>query len=449
MPVKTWIIQPYHPSNVTLRLNVALRKKVYMLPLTVTTLARLVLDLGHEARVIDENVEAIPLEENMPDIALITAMTPTAPRAYKIADELRRRGVTVVLGGIHPTVAPQEASEHADAVVIGEAEPVIERLLEDARRGELQPAYEAVGGADLSALEPPKWELLRSRRYQWIKSVEEIRGCAYDCSFCSANKIFGSRVRCRPVERVVEELASMKEHFAFFTANDIAANKSYARRLFHALTPLGKKWFSQASVEMAEDEELVELAARSGCVGLLVGFESLVGHHLKKARHAFEHDRRAYYEKIIETFHKYRIALIGCFVFGLDEQDEEIFGLTKDFIEETNIDVPQLTVATPYPGTKMREELDGQGRLLPLGWEYYDAVRTTIVPLQMPLEMLREGYDWIGQTLFSYGALWHRVRRSRDYLQERYRSYGVVLPINLVYRKLYELSHEPPRVDPA
>lgn len=447
--MKTWIIQPYHQSNVTLRLNVALRKKIYMLPLTVTTLARLVTDLGHDVRVIDENVEPVPLSGEMPEIALITAMTPTAPRAYRLADSLRQRGVTVVLGGIHPTVAPEEAAGHADVVVRGEAEPVIARLFADKAARTLKPLYEAVGTADLSVLKPPRWDLLKQKSYQWIKSVEEIRGCAYDCSFCSANKIFGSRVRCRPIERVVGELASMKERFAFFTANDISANKAYARRLFEALEPLGKKWFSQASVEMAEDEELVELAARSGCIGLLVGFESLVGHQLKKARHALEQDRRDYYERIIETFHKYRIALIGCFVFGLDEQNEEIFGLTKDFIEETNVDVPQLTVATPYPGTRLREELAMQGRVLPLGWEHYDAVRPTIVPAQMPLEMLKEGYDWIGSTLFAYGSLWKRVRRSHEYLKDAYRTYGVVLPINVVYRKLYELSLEPPDVDPA
>lgn len=447
--MKIWIVQPYHSTNVTLRLNIALRRKVYMLPLTVTTLARLVSDLGHDARVIDENVEAIPFDGELPDVALITTMTPTAPRAYHVADELRERGVTVVLGGIHPTVAPDEAAEHADSICVGEAEPVIRRILEDRAAGRLAPRYEAVGTANLEVLRVPRWDLLNPKRYQWIKSVEEIRGCPYDCSFCSANKIFGSRVRCRPIERVVEELASMKERFAFFTANDIAANKAYARRLFEALVPLGKKWFSQASVEMAEDEELVELAARSGCVGLLVGFESLVGHDLKKARHAEPKDRRSYYERVIDTFHRHRIALIGCFVFGLDEQDEGIFPMTKEFIEATNVDVPQLTVATPYPGTKLRDQLADAGRILPLGWEHYDAVRATIVPLEMSLAKLREGYDWVGQSLFSYGTMLKRVRRSKSYLLDTYRSYGVVLPINLVYRKLYELSLKPPAVDPT
>lgn len=447
--MRTWIVQPYHPSNVTLRLNVALRRKVYMLPLTVTTLARLVSDLGHETTVIDENVEQVPLDGNLPDIALITTMTPTAPRAYHIADELRKRGVRVVLGGIHPTVAPEEASQHADSVCIGEAEPVIGKIFEDLAKGTPAARYEAVGTADLGTLTSPRWDLLRRKSYQWIKSVEEIRGCAYDCSFCSANKIFGHRVRCRPVERVVEELASMKERFAFFTANDISANKAYARRLFEALAPLGKKWFSQASVEMAEDEELVELASRSGCVGLLVGFESLVGHDLKKARHAEPKDRRSYYETVIAMFHKYRIALIGCFVFGLDEQNDDIFPLTKEFIEQTNVDVPQMTVATPYPGTKMREDLASEGRILPLGWEHYDAVRATIVPLEMSVARLREGYDWICEGLLSYGAMLKRVYRSQAYLKEYYRSYGVVLPVNLVYKKLYELSLKPPDIDPA
>lgn len=446
--MKAWIIQPYHSANVTLRLNVALRRKVFMLPLTVTTLARLVTDLGHGARVIDENVERIPFSDDLPDIALITAMTPTAPRAYRIADELRARGVPVVLGGIHPTVAPDEAREHADAVVVGEAEPVLDHIFQDCASRTLAPVYEAVGATDLAVLAQPRWDLLKRPAYQWIKSVEEIRGCAYDCSFCSANKIFGSRVRCRPVDRVVDELASMKERFAFFTANDISANRAYTRRLFEGLIPLGKKWFSQASAEMAEDEELVELAARSGCVGLLVGFESLIGEQLAKVRHAGSEDRRSHYQRIIETFHKHRIALIGCFVFGLDEQREEIFSLTKEFIEETNIDVPQMTVATPYPGTRLREQLASEGRLLPVGWEHYDAVRATIVPLEMSLARLREGYDWICQGLFSYGAMWQRVRRSKGYLRENYRSYGVVLPINLVYRKLYQLSLAPPEVDP-
>jgi len=394
---------------------------------------------GHEILVVDENVEPIDFEADV-DLVAITALTPTAPRAYEIADEFRRRGRKVVLGGVHPSLMADEAAEHADAVVHGEAEEIWPRLLEDLQEGGMAPSYTAEHKPDLSKLPIPRRDLMKEDAYLNIPKVETSRGCPFRCSFCSTTVFYGPRMRFRPVEDVVAEVKAAEHRFVFFTDNNITANKSYAKRLFRALAPLGIYWLSQGSIDMADDEELMDLAQKSGCAGMLVGFESLSEENIaemgKNASNRVEE-----YEDKIRIFHKHKIGLIGCFVFGFDGDDKTVFKKTVDFINRNNIDCPQLTVLTPYPGTSLRADLEAQGRIIHSRWEKYDVGNVAFIPRKMTPAELQEGYNWACEKVYSYPSIVKRGLRSMKYMKHPYRSY-LFSRNSSVYRKLYQVSQQ-------
>jgi radical SAM superfamily enzyme YgiQ (UPF0313 family) len=393
----------------------------------------------HEVSVVDENVEPIDFDTPV-DLVSITALTPTAPRAYEIADEFRRRGRKVVLGGVHPSLMADEASAHADAVVIGESEDSWPRLLADLENGGMRDRYVAEEKPDLAGLPVPRRDLMNEKAYLNIPKVETSRGCPYRCSFCSTTVFYGPRMRFRPVEEVVREVRDARHRFVFFTDNNITANRKYAKRLFRALEPLGVYWLSQGSIDMADDPELMELAQRSGCAGMLVGFESLSQENIagmgKKAS-----NRVAEYEDKIGIFHSHQIGLIGCFVFGFDGDDKSVFRTTVDFITRNNIDTPQLTVLTPYPGTAIRAQLEAEGRILHSRWEKYDVGNVTFIPAKMTPEELQQGYNWACEQVYSLPAAIKRGLRSLRYMKNPYRSY-VFTRNSTIYRRIYQVSQQ-------
>ncbi|MHB0915054.1 MAG: B12-binding domain-containing radical SAM protein [Thermoleophilia bacterium] len=393
----------------------------------------------HDVTVIDENVEPIDFDQGY-DVVSITALTPTAPRAYEIADEFRRRGNTVVLGGVHPSLMADEAGGHADAVVIGEAEETWPQLLSDLENGGMKPRYLAEAKPDLSGLPFPRREVMKRDAYLNIPKVETSRGCPYRCSFCSTTVFYGTRMRFRPVEDVIAEVRAAEHSFVFFTDNNITANKKYAKRLFQALEPLGIHWISQGSLDMADDPELMRLAIASGCAGMLVGFESLSEENIavmgKKASNRVED-----YEEKIKVFHEHRIGLIGCFVFGFDGDDQSVFKTTVDFIMRNNVDTPQLTVLTPYPGTVLRDELEAEGRIIHSRWEKYDVGNVTFIPRKMTAEQLQAGYNWACEKVYSHQAIVRRMLSSFSYFKSFYRPI-VFARNNLIYRKLYQVSQQ-------
>ncbi|GBE57900.1 ribosomal protein S12 methylthiotransferase RimO [bacterium BMS3Abin01] len=430
--MKILIIQPYHKSNVKTR------GRIYMSQLTLPLMAALT-PSKHQVSVIDENVE--PLDFNVDaDLISITALTPTAPRAYEIADEFRRRGKKVVLGGVHPSLMAEEAAAHADAVVVGESEDSWPQLLADLEDGGMQSRYLAEVKPDLVGLPMPRRDLMKEDAYLNIPKVETSRGCPYRCSFCSTTVFYGPRMRFRPVEEVVKEVRDAQHRFVFFTDNNITANKKYAKRLFRALEPLGIHWLSQGSIDMADDPELMDLAQRSGCAGMLVGFESLSDENIegmgKKAS-----NRVAEYEDKIKVFHSYKIGLIGCFVFGFDGDDKSVFKKTVKFIKRNNIDCPQLTVLTPYPGTAIRSELESRGRIIHSHWEKYDVGNVTFIPKKMTAAELQQGYNWACEKVYSIPAIVKRGIRSLVYMKSFYRSY-VFTRNSTIYRKLYQVSQQ-------
>ncbi len=242
-------------------------------PLTLATLVGLT-PPHIEIKLVDDRFERIDFDEPT-DLVGITVKTHTARRAYEIADEFRMRGRKVVLGGHHPTLLPEEAKERADAVVLGEAEGVWASLLEDFKQKKLKPFYEGDGRPDLQKMVRPRRELFVGKPYLPVEMVETTRGCPFKCHFCSVTRFFGATFRHRPVEDVVAEIETLKHKTVLLVDDNIVANRAHAKELFRALIPLRIRWFSQASITMVLDEELLRLMHKSGCIGVLVGIESI------------------------------------------------------------------------------------------------------------------------------------------------------------------------------
>lgn len=376
----------------------------------------------HEVRILDERVEDIDFNEPY-DLVGITVMSATAIRAYHIADEFRRRGVKVVLGGIHPTALPQEAKEHADSVVVGEAEGLWEKLLEDYERGELKPFYQRKDFPSLSGLPHSRLDLLRGK-YLLKHVFQTTRGCPHACGFCSVSTFMGRKYRHRPVEEVIEEIRQYPVRMIGFLDDNIVGNPAYSKELFQSLIPLRRKWVSQGTLRMAEDEKLLQLASQSGCIALFVGFESVNEENLRDMHKSFH--RVDQYRKLIERFHKYGIMVIGSFVFGFDEDDVSVFRRTLQFIEDTKVDFAQFSILTPLPGTEVFDKLKAQGRIFSFDWSKYDFAHVVYQPAKMTPKELQEGYNFVFQKFYSLPRIARRLFRNWRYLH-------YFLPASLYY----------------
>jgi radical SAM superfamily enzyme YgiQ (UPF0313 family) len=428
--LKIKMIVPSHPTG-----QVKIFGKVYMSPLTPSILA-VHTPPHYEFKVTDENVEPIDFEEPV-DLVALSVLTPMADRAYEIAKVYRQKGVKVVMGGVHPTLMPEEALEHSDAVVIGEAEGVWGKLLEDFSNGSLKKFYQSEAKPSLQNLPIPKWGVLKTDAYVYIPKVETSRGCPYNCSFCSTTRFFGRQIRRRPVEEVIKEIKKLSSRFVFFTDNNILGSPSYAKELFQSLIPLKIKWIGQVSINVVKQLEIMRLMAKSGCVGLLIGFESLAKRTLdemnKKVNTLIE------YKKAIKQIHSLGIGIIGCFVFGFDTDDESVFQRTLRFVKKMKIEVPQFTLLTPYPGTTLRQKLEEAGRLLQSKWQDYDTLHVVYQPVQFSTEELKKRYDKVCQKAYSWRAITTRNIKALFHLRSFYK-FLVFWQINTVYRRLWLTS---------
>jgi len=383
--------------------------KVLAPPLVLPLLAALT-PADVDVRLVDENVEAVDTNADV-DWVAITCMTASAPRAYVIADAFRQRGILVVMGGIHPTVLPDEAAAHADAVVIGEAEPLWREVLADLAAGRLRPCYKHDGYADLAGLPRPRRELLQVDRYLTTNVVQTGRGCPNACAFCTVSMVSGRRYRFRPVGEVVEEVSSLGGWVGFVDDN-IAGHPRRAKELFEALIPLRTRWIGQADLSMAKDPELLSLAARSGCQAMFVGLESLSQENLRATGKTpnLGMDMSA----AIRTIHKAGIEIIGSFVLGLDGDDRSVFAKTVAFAERHKLVAAQFAVLTPFPGTAMRQQLEREGRILDHDWSHYTMSNVVFQPRHMTDLELRQGQRYAYGRFYSIPSILKRsftVRR--------------------------------------
>jgi radical SAM superfamily enzyme YgiQ (UPF0313 family) len=395
-------------------------------PLTLTTLAALVPpELNPEIRLVDEGIQEV--DENLAaDLVGITVITGNAARAYELAGMFRTRGMTVVLGGPHVTLVPDEAEAHADSVVVGYAEDTWPELLRDFAAGKLRRRY--VQDPELSLAGRPFAERHRLPRHRYLTDAvfEAQRGCLHDCEFCVVPAAWGRKLYQRPVEEVAADIRQHGKRRILFVDLNLMADRSYAKKLFEALIPLNVRWHGLVTVLFAEDDELLELAERSGCRGLLMGLESVTREGVRDCRKGFNSPDK--YAALVETLHRHKIALNGCFVFGLDHDTTDVFLRTAKFAVETGIDLPRFAVATPFPNTALYRRLDAEGRILTRNWELYDAQHVVFRPKLMGPQELQLGIEAAWKYTYSFRGIWHRLRVSPMPLP-------LVLAANLTYRR--------------
>lgn len=371
-------------------------------------------------------------------------MTASSPRAYEIGDVFREKGVPVVLGGMHATAMPEEAAKHADAVVIGEAEGNWERLIQDLKnKGKkgLATFYRNSQRPDPTKIPVPRRELVENKRYLLTRFLQLTRGCPFDCNFCSVSRFFGKKYRFRPVKKVIEEIKGMigkplKTRFLGFLDDNIVGNINYARELFKALIPYNLLWVGQSSIDIARHDDVLQLAAASGCKGLFIGFESISEASLKETNKF--HNRINFYEKAIKKIHQVGISIEGAFIFGFDHDDKGIFKKTVEFIEKVKLDIIQFTILTPLPATKLYDKLEKEGRIIDRNWSNYDFSHAVFRPKLMTAQELKEGYDWAYRKIYTLPSIFKRVGGSLGGRRWKWVYLSARFFLNLGYRKTFK-----------
>ena len=386
------------------------RKSLRYQPLTLTTLAALVPpELKAEVQLIDEGICDVPLELEAELIGL-TVITGTANRAYELAGHFRKQGKTVVLGGPHVTLIPEDAQPHADAIVVGYAEESWPELLRDFALGQLKSRYDQAPGLDLAGRPFPRRELLPARRYLTNNVFEATRGCIHACEFCVVPTAWGRKPYQKPVEEVVADIREHRARKLIFVDLNIIADREYALRLFRALMPLKVQWYGLATVLLGRDKELLEAAAESGCRGLLMGLESISRENLKQSRKGFNSPEQ--YAELVSALHQHGIALQGCFVFGLDHDEPSVFLETAEFAVEAKIDLPRFAIVTPFPNTGLYKRLESEGRILTRNWELYDGQHVVFQPRKLSLRELQEGTEEAWKHAYSFRSIARRISHS-------------------------------------
>jgi len=386
---------------------------------------------GATVEIVDEKFHALPDGRGY-DLVGITAMTPLAPKAYRMADAFRKQGVPVVMGGYHPTVLPQEALEHADSVCIGEAETVWPTMVADAMAGRLREQYRAASFPCLENLPPSRRDLLRiprSKRFEHINVyfVQTTRGCPYRCSFCAVTSVLGGKLRHRPVAEIEREIESLgirrldrgqkRDRFhniIFFTDDNIVGHRSYAKDLLRMVATFNLKWVGQASTNVADHTEILELLRDSGCMGLAVGFETLSQKNIRDVGKGV--NRTQEYLDRIRKIHSYGIGLAGNFIFGFDHDDENAFAEVVQFVDTARLDGFYYSLLTPYPGTPFYEQMVAEGRILETDWSRYDTDHVVYRPRLMNAETLMAGYRWAWRKSLTYRSILTRLLGSRNQL---------------------------------
>lgn len=384
------------------------RKSLRYPPLTLPTLAALIpADIDHELVLFDEGIEEIPEDLDV-DLIGITVITGTANRSYELAEHFRKHGKTVVLGGPHITLVPDDAEPHADAIVVGYAEDTWPQLLRDYLAGQLRKRYDQAPDLSLAGRPRARRDLIPGGRHVKTAVFEATRGCNHRCDFCVVPFAWGRKPYQKPVNEVVDEIRSTGARRAIFIDLNLVADKDYAAELFTALIPLQIQWGGLATSLLARDEQLLDLCARSGCIALLVGFESISPAALKDVSKSFNSPEL--YREWIERFHDHGIALNGTFVFGLDSDTADVFEETAQFVIDTRIDLPRFAILTPFPGTALHERLEEQGRILTKNWELYDGQHVVFQPAQMSIDALEKGNMQTWRDVYSYGSIARRMR---------------------------------------
>ena len=387
------------PAGAMHRFNGSFGKTLHYAPLTLTTLAALVPEeLNADLVIYDETAEKIPLDIDA-DLICITCITGTAPRCYAYADYYRSLGKTVVLGGVHPTFMPEEAALHADVVMTGFSEFTFPKMLYDYKMGKLKKVYRQ--GEDFKMGNRPiaRRELLNKKRYITTNTVEVIRGCIHTCTFCAYTRAFGRRAYKKPINEVLKEIEMLDSKEVLFPDVNLIADREYAKKLFKEMIPLKKKWMGLVTSDIGIDDEMIAIFKKSGCIGLLIGFESISQGSQKFVKKGV--NKVVEYEELMKKLHHAGILVQGCFAFGGDDEDTSVFERTVEMVIRSKIDLPRYSILTPFPKTDLYSQLEREGRITEENWAMYDVEHCVFEPKQMTKEQLESGIEWAWKETYS------------------------------------------------
>lgn len=408
-------------------------KSLHYAPLTLTTLAALVPEeVDAEIAIYDETAGRIPLDIDAQLIG-ITCITGTAPRCYAYADYFRKKGKTVFMGGVHPSMLPDEAAQHADVVFTGFSEQTFPEFIYDYLKGGPKKLYCQNGDFTIAGRPTPRRELLNAKRYITTKTVEAIRGCSHTCSFCAYPAAFGRTVHKRPVKEVVAEIEALNTKHIVFPDVNLITDLKYAAELFTALIPLKIMWLGLVTSAVGMDDEMIALFRKSGCKGLLIGFESIAQESQEYIHKGV--NRVDNYVTLMKKLHDNGILVQGCFAFGGDEEDVSVFDRTVEMIIKAKIDLPRYSILTPFPQTQFYFQLEREGRIIERNWAMYDVQHCVFRPKNMTKEQLEEGTDRAWRATYKTSNIFKRLA---PFLHSPWLS----LPLNMGYKGYADKWHK-------
>ncbi len=375
--------------------------------LSLLTIAALT-PAGNSIRIIDEQIENPPDEEF--DIVGISVMTATAPRAYEISSYYRKKGSIVVLGGFHPTLNPAEAQSHADAIVVGHAYGAWQKLISDASHGVVKKIYRGFSMDSVPVPAVPELlprELMKRNHYLTVNATYATLGCRNSCSFCSINSFNNSGRFLRRIEHVAHEISTFKSRFFMFMDDNLTQDREYALELFGALAGLKKKWVTQASIEIADDPELLSMMSNAGCIGIFTGLETFSGKALKSHNKNIKSPES--YCAAVEKIHACGIYVESGIMFGFDTDNRGVFSETLASLEKIGVDVIQASIVTPMPGTDLFKKMEA--RIKDRNWENYDFKHVVFEPALMSGEELSAGVQWLRREFYTPLRILRRLWR--------------------------------------
>jgi radical SAM superfamily enzyme YgiQ (UPF0313 family) len=394
-------------------------------PLSLLILGALT-PLEHQVDLVDENVERARFDDR-PDLVGITVKVDTARRAWAIADGYRARGVPVVLGGVRVSACPRENLAHADAIVIGEAEGVWERVLSDLATSKLRRIYRDKTPGDLSSSPPPRWDLLAGKNYLYTNTITVSRGCPWGCDFCyNSIPTIAASFRTKPIPHILREIESLKTRHIMFIDDNLIGDRRFARELLSAIKPLGLRWHAAVSADVGRHDGLLDLMHESGGQSLFIGFETLNERNL--ATSGKRQNRVEQYDRTIRKIHERGMMVNASIVLGFDHDGPGVFDLTRDWLIAQRVETMTAHILTPFPSTGLHGKLLAEGRITDHNLSHYTTSRAVFRPAGMSAKALEAGYRRLYEEFYSWSSI---LRRIPTHPRQR-RAYFL---FNLLYRK--------------
>ncbi|MDP6522780.1 MAG: radical SAM protein [Kiritimatiellia bacterium] len=384
--------------------------------------------MRHQVTVQDENVEKLRLDDN-PDVVGIGVKVDTMKRAAEIARQYRRRGILVIMGGIHATACPEECAKHADSVVVGEAEEIWPELLKDAEDGRLKKVYRNDGPVNIAKSPTPDWSLLKKKSYLFTNTLTIGRGCPWRCSFCyNSSDNIDARYRMKPTSNILAEIESLGTKHVMFIDDNFIGNPKRVKQLLPEFKRMGLTWHTAVSADIGRHEHILDQMAESGCKSLFIGFETV---NQKNLLHCHKTQNRIDgYDDIISKIHERGMMVNASVVFGFDGDDPSVFATTAEWLISKRVATMTAHILTPYPGTRLYKRLEEEGRIIDRDLDHYNTAHAVFAPNGMSAEDLERGYLWTYDKFYSWSGILQRWPVARGqalaYLQFQllYRKFG-------------------------